>query len=144
MEKCSKLKNDNFLCYNTNMDKQEFESAQKKLEKKIREVAVRERKSKLKLYFEFKNPKARNNALNLLNKLNEERKDFDERFLYFEGCLVDPQRPDDGIEIKFSKTVPGLRDKMESLLAEHGLMPAEEYETIEDEPQPGETRINKP
>ncbi len=111
------------------------------LEKHIQRALGEEREKPMRLYFEFDSAETRKAAIDLLNKLRDERKDYDENFRYFEGCGPDPNRTE-GIEIRFSKNIPGLRDKFEALLSEQGMVPREEYETVADEPKPEETKIN--
>jgi len=120
----------------------QLESAQRKLEKKIQQALGEEREKPMRLYFEFDNVDMREAAMNLLNKLRDERKDYDETFRYFQGCGPDPLRPE-GIELRFNKNVPGLREKFEALLSEQGIIPREEYKTVAGEPVPPETKINR-
>ena len=114
----------------------------KDLERKIQRFLGEEREKPMRLYFEFDNVETRKAAINMLNKLRDERKDYDETFRYFEGCEPDPKRVE-GIEIKFGKNIPGLRSKFEALLSERGIISREEYETVAGEPKPEETKINR-
>ncbi len=118
------------------------ERARKDSERKILRALGEEREKPMRLYFEFNNMEMRKAAIDALNKLRDEKKDYDETFRYFEGCGPDPERID-GIEIRFSKNIPGLRNKFEALLSEQGIIPKEEYETVAGEPIPEETKINR-
>lgn len=128
------------------LSEKEFRLSQGKfkqeVETELRLSKGREREKEARLYFEFKNSKQRNAAMNLINRMRDERREFDDDFLYFEGCSVDPVRKDIGIEIRFSKHPGHIREKFEELLTKHGLTPKEEYETADGEPEPEETRIN--
>jgi hypothetical protein len=121
---------------------EQFESAQRNLEKKVQRALGEEREKPMRLYFEFDNTEMSKAAIDLLNRLLIERKDYDETFRYFQGCGPDPLRPE-GIELRFNKNIPGLREKFEALLSEQGIIPREEYKTVADEPVPQETKINR-
>jgi len=120
----------------------QFEATQTDLKKRVEKAIGEEREKPMRLYFEFDSVDMREAAMNLLNKLRDERKDYDETFRYFQGCGPDPLRPE-GIELSFNKNVPGLREKFEALLSEQGIIPREEYKTVADEPVPQETKINR-
>lgn len=125
------------------LSESEFEAAQDKLKEKVKKAAAMELHKPQRFYFEFDNPEISHAAITLLNKLRDERKDYDETFMYFEGCGTDPKRQE-GIEIRFSKgVIPDLRERIEKLLIDNGLVPLEEYKTVDGEPVPEETKIRK-
>jgi hypothetical protein len=101
-----------------------------------------EREKPMRLCFEVDSVDMREAVTNLLDKLRYERKDYDETFMYFQGCGPDLLRPE-GIELRFNKNIPGLREKFEALLSEQGIIPREEYKTVAGEPVPQETKINR-
>ncbi|MEK7081018.1 MAG: hypothetical protein AAB902_01340 [Patescibacteria group bacterium] len=123
------------------LSKEEFRMSEEELKRKI-EIELGERfEKKARLYFEFANTEQRDRAMNYINRTREERREFDERFLYFEGCSVDSGR-NAGIEIRFSKNPEHIREEFGKLLIEQGLAPKEEYKTVNGDPEPWETRIN--
>jgi hypothetical protein len=123
------------------IEKESLEAQAARLEKEGLRDAGQERERESKLYFEFDSSEMRDQAMRALNKLWEEGREYDERFLYFTGCQPDPKRPDVGMEISFSKNPKNSREIFERLLIEHGLVPQEEYKTAGGEPQPGEVKI---
>ena len=123
-------------------DKFNEENNMEDLEREVSRALGKEREKPMRLYFEFDSEETRKAAMDTLNKLRNEKKDYDEIFRYFEGCGPDPKRKV-GIEIRFSKNIPGLRGKFEALLFEREMIPKEEYETVAGEPRPEETKINR-
>ena len=123
------------------LSKEEFGMSGEKLKRKIEVELGKRFEKKARLYFEFASTEQRDTAINLINRIREERKEFDERFLYFEGCSIDSER-NAGVEIIFSKNPEHIREEFGKLLIEQGLAPKEEYKTVEGEPEPWETRIN--
>lgn len=119
------------------------DTPQEKLSREVSRYAGNEREKDSKLYFIFDSPEMRNQAMQVLNKLRDERREYDDCFSFFLGCKEDPERPDVGIEINFSKNPEGIREKFEKLLVDQGLMPREEYETVDGESRPGETKRNQ-
>lgn len=93
-----------------------------------------ERAKKVKLFFVFDSPEIRDDALNMLNRLADERKEYDDKFTFFNGCIIDKERPDVGIEIGFAKNPQNLQKTFERILIEQGFVPKEEYETIDEVP----------
>jgi hypothetical protein len=134
--------NSNMIEDERGLSAKQFEATQTDLKKRVEKAIGEEREKPMRLYFEFDSVDMREAAMNLLNKLRDERKDYDETFRYFQGCRPDPLRPE-GIELRFNKNVPGLREKFEALLSEQGIIPREEYKTVADEPVPQETKINR-
>jgi len=120
----------------------QFKEAQKELERRVNRDIGKEREKTVKLFFEFESAEKRDAVRVLLNKMRDERKDYDETFHYFVGCKIDKGRKDVGLEIIFNKNIPGLQEKMEKLLAEYHDSPKEEYETLNDQPVPERTKIN--
>jgi hypothetical protein len=102
-----------------------------------------ERIKEARLYFQFENSEKRDAARALLNKLRDEGGEEDELFRYFKECKNDSARPNVGLEIIFFRTIPQLEERVEAILAEHGNMPKEEYETIDGQPVPEKTKINQ-
>jgi hypothetical protein len=123
------------------LSKEEFRLSQEKLKKEIAAELGKRLERKARLYFEFADTEQRDRAMSFINRIREERREFDSNFLYFEGCSIDPAR-NAGIEIRFSKNPEHIREKFGKLLIEQGLAPIEEYETVDGEPEPRETRIN--
>jgi len=119
-----------------------FSAERERAKKEIESYATKEQERPTNLYFKFDSAETRDRVIQVLNKLRDERGDYDERFVFFESCGKDPQRPNSGIEIRFQKNPPNLRRDFEQLLKNQELMPLEEYETVGGEPRPEETRIN--
>ena len=125
------------------LSKEEFSDAQAALGKEASRYAGRERERKSKLYFEFDSPGTRDWAMATLRELRKNSHEHDDRFRFYIDCKVDPERPDIGMEIEFSKNPESLRKDFEQLLAERGIVPQEEYKTGDGEPRPEETQISR-
>jgi hypothetical protein len=123
------------------LSEEEFQRSQKELQKEIEIEGRKGLEKEACLYFEFENTERRDAAIRTINKIRNERREFDELFLYFDGCSVDPER-EVGIKIKFSKNPKDIREKFEQLLTENGFAPKEEYKTLDGKPELGETRVN--
>jgi len=82
-----------------------------------------------RLYFEFNSSDERNRAMKFLNKEREVKKDFDEMYVYFDRVGTDPVRPEEGMEIKFTKNAQGLREQFKNVLLENGFKVTEDYKT---------------
>jgi Fe-S oxidoreductase len=124
------------------MSEREFAKTQGDLEKENSARAGRERARQLKLFFEFDSGKKRDWARATLYRLRSQG-EHEDQFRFFEDCIVDPKRPDVGMEIVFLRNPDGLKKEFERLLADEGIMPLEEYETVDDEPRPEETEIRR-
>jgi hypothetical protein len=119
----------------------EFAARGEEIKRHVGSEAGKEREKDMKLYFEFDTKGMRDKAMEILNGLRSERHEYDDNFRYFEGCSADPERPDVGIEMDFTKNPKGLREAFEKVLAEQGIVPKEEYKTVAGEPVPEETKV---
>jgi hypothetical protein len=108
----------------------------------VHKELVKRLEGQTRLYFEFANTEQRDTAMQIINKTRAEEREFNDIFLHFEGCVVDSERQDVGIEIRFSKHPKNIREKFELLLRDQGIVPREEYETLNGEIEPEETKIN--
>ena len=88
--------------------------------------AAAEREKGAKLYFEFSSAKEQEAAKKMLWQLRDERAEFDDTFMFFDGCRNDSSRPNAfAIEIDFKKTPSGLRESIRKSLTEKGITPKE-------------------
>lgn len=74
------------------LSKEEFGILEEERKRKIEAELGKKLEGEMNLYFEFASTEQRDTAINLINRMRDERKEFDERFLYFESCSINPEK----------------------------------------------------
>ncbi len=110
-------------------DEDSPEELEENIEKNIKEYETKEKNSPINLYFEFDSPETREAAIKKILEFRFSHP-FDERILYLLNVNIDPQRPDVGLTLEYTKPLKSLdkfKKEVESLIEELGFEPKEEY-----------------
>lgn len=89
-----------------------------------------EREKPQRLYFMLSDAGKRDEVIKAVNDMRDEEHEFNEDFRYFKGCTTDPQRAE-GIEISFTRNVPGAEQTFKTILEKLGAnLSGEEYQAL--------------